>query len=264
MHHDAGEGHLGSALSCVDILVALYHYELNLCEETLGDPGRDRLLFSKGHAASALYATLASRGFIASSDLRLYAKEDGPLASHPCRHALPLLDASSGSLGHCLGLAGGMLYALRLRGYDRTRAFVVLGDGECNEGSIWEAATFAAAQRLNQLVAIVDDNDMQAVGRSSELTGRTSLADKFTAFGWRAEIVDGHQMATLIAAFDRIPATPQRPTAIIAKTVKGCGVSFMEDDIRWHYQKPNADQLRSALAELGADPLHVDDTSEVI
>ena len=249
-----GEGHLSSALSCVDILVALFDGWLRVSPTSLNDPARDRFLFSKGHACTAYYAVLAANGFIAPDLLRTYAQSGSPLINHPCRHALPLLDMSSGSLGHGLGMATGMLYGLRLLNRD-ARATVLMSDGECNEGSVWESAMFAAANQLDKLVAIVDLNGLQAVGRSHQLMGGTSLADKFCAFGWAAREIDGHDLRVLRDTLDAVPFEPGKPSAIIARTEGGHGVSFMTDQTLWHYRVPSDDEVGQALAELGARPL---------
>ncbi len=256
MAHDGQEGHLSSSLSPVDILVALYHAHLRINPERADDPDRDRFILSKGHGCTALYAVLADRGFIPRAVLREYNREGLPLSNHPCRHALPLLELSSGSLGHGLGIATGLLYGLRLRN-SPARAAVLLGDGECNEGSVWEAAMFAAAHRLDTLAAIVDYNGIQAVGRSDEIMGRTSLAEKFAAFGWAAREVDGSDMRALVETLAALPFEAGRPSAIVART--RMGVSFMEDDVLWHYRKPSREDLDRALAELGARPLQEED-----
>ena len=257
LSHDARKGHLKSALSCVDILVALYHGGwLRVAPTAPHAPERDRFYLSKGHGCTSLYAVLADRGFIDPGLLAHYGEPDSPLQSHPCRHALPILECTSGSLGHGLGIAAGALYGLRLAGNRTSRGVVLLSDGECNEGSTWEAAMFAAAQRLDRLVAIVDDNGIQAVGRSAAIMGGTSLEEKFRAFGFGARTVDGHDLAALRAALDAVPFTPDRPSAIVAKTKSGAGVSFMEDDVLWHYRVPSDEDLQRALAELGERPVH--------
>jgi transketolase len=252
---DGKVGHLGSALSCVEGVVALYYRWLNLSPATIRDPDRDRFILSKGHACTAQYAALADRGFIPMEWLETYACKGAPLSDHPCRHALDLLECSTGSLGHGLGIATGMLYGLRLRG-STARAAVILSDGECNEGSVWESAMFAAAKGLENLVALVDYNRIQAVGRSDEIMGHTSLEEKFRAFGWGAVTVDGNDMAAVVDALDRFPLSPGRPSAIVLRTEKGAGVSFMRDRALWHYRVPSANDLRGALAELGAEPIH--------
>lgn len=255
MAHDGKEGHLASALSCVDVLVALYNGWLRVWPENPKSKDRDRFFFSKGHACTALYAVLAERGFIPKPWLSTYAHHNSPLPNHSCIYALPLLECSAGSLGHGLGIATGAAYGLRLDGVD-ARVVVLMSDGECNEGSVWEGAMFAAAQHLDLLLAIVDYNGIQAVGRSDALMGHTSLEEKFRAFGWAARTINGNDFSEIIAALDDFPFEPGRPSAIIAKTVGGAGVSFMEDQVLWHYRVPPADELQRALQELGEKPLH--------
>lgn len=254
MAHDGREGHLGSALSCVDIVVALYYGWLRVSPLEPKRKDRDRFILSKGHACTALYAVLADRGFFPTEWLSTYGIGGSPLGNHPCQYALPVLECSSGSLGHGLGVATGMLYGMRM---SRTpgRAVVLLSDGECNEGSVWEAAMFAAAHRLDQLVAIVDYNRIQAVGRSDQIMGQTSLEEKFKAFGWEATTVDGHSIPALLQALERVPFSSGRPTAIIAKTLGGSGVSFMEDQVLWHYKVPSSEEVAKALVELQERPL---------
>lgn len=255
MSHDAKEGHLGSALSCVDLIVALYYRWLRVSPAEPLRADRDRFILSKGHGCTALYAALADRGFIPLDWLEGYATDDAPLPNHPCRHMLPLLECSSGSLGHGLGIATGMLYGLRMDGLG-ARAAVLLSDGECNEGSVWEAATFAAAHKLDRLLAIVDYNGIQAVGRSDELMGFSSLEARFKAFGWAARTIDGNRLPEILAALEAFPFEADRPSAIVARTTGGAGVSFMRDQVLWHYRVPSDDELRRALEELGVSPLH--------
>ena len=255
MAFDGKEGHLTSALSCVDILVALYHGWLRVDPARVEDPARDRLVFSKGHAASALYAVLAERGFLDTQMLAQYAKPGRPLPSHPCKSMLPCLEISSGSLGHGLGIGTGMAYSLKYRGLD-SRVAVVMSDGECNEGSVWEASGFACAQKLDNLLAIVDNNNMQAVGRTNLLLGETSFEDKFRAFGWSARTVNGHDLGEILAALKQFPFEKGKPSAIICKTTGGQGVGFMADQTLWHYRVPNAEDLARALEELGEKPFY--------
>lgn len=248
------EGHLTSALSCVDVLVALHSGWLKVSPELRHDRHRDRFLFSKGHAASAYYAVLAEAGFLPIEELATYSKSGSRLPSHPCRSMLPCLEISSGSLGHGLGIGTGMLYAMTLT-RSRGRVVVLMSDGECNEGSVWESAAFACAQKQDRLVAIVDNNNMQAVGRTDQLMGGATFEDKFRAFGWAARTVDGRNIDEIINVLDDVPFEPGRPSAIIAKTVGGAGVSFMENDTLWHYRVPNKDDLNRAIDELGEPPL---------
>jgi len=255
MAFDAREGHLSSALSCTDLLVALYNGWLNISPSDAKNPNRDRFYFSKGHACTALYAVLAQRGFLPAQLLSTYGKTDSAMPNHPCRYALPVLETSSGSLGHGLGIATGALYGLRLDG-NPARAVVLMSDGECNEGSVWESAMFAAAQRLNRLLAIVDNNGVQAVGRSDVLMGHTSLEEKFRAFGWAARTINGNSMTEIVAALAAVPLAPDRPSAIIARTRAGFGVDFMEDQVLWHYRTPSPEELKLALSKLGQKPLY--------
>jgi len=255
MAFDGREGHLSSAMSCTDLVVALYNGWLNVSPEEPRDPDRDRFYFSKGHACTALYAVLADRGFLPVESLSSYAKTGSALPNHACRRALPILETSSGSLGQGLGIAAGALYGLRLDG-NKAHAVVLMSDGECNEGSVWESAMFAAAQRLDRLLAIVDNNGLQAVGRSDALMGYTSLEEKFRAFGWSARTINGNSMTEITTALAEVPFEEGRPSALIARTRGGSGVDFMEDQILWHYRTPSPDDLQRALSKLGQPPLH--------
>jgi len=242
--------HLGSSLSCVDILVAAYWGALRSDPANPSAPDRDRFLLSKGHAAAALYAVLAHRGFFAASLLDTFNCRGGRLGEHPSLHGVPGVEASTGSLGHGLSLALGMALAHRVRGR-AFRGFVLMSDGECEEGSVWEAAMFASARRIDNVMAIVDSNKWQATGRTEEIMALEPLADKWGAFGWTAHEVDGHDLAALLDVLGRLPDGSGRPVAVIAHTVKGKGVSFMEDDNNWHYRVPTADEVRAAHEELG-------------
>lgn len=255
MAHDGGQGHLSSSLTYVDVLVALYYNWLNVSSDNLLNPDRDRFILSKGHGCSPLYAIFADLGFIPKKWLFDYACEDSPLPNHPCTHALPLLENSSGSLGHGLGIATGILYGLRLKG-SKSRAVVLLGDGECNEGSIWESAMFASAQNLDHLLAIVDYNGIQAVGHTDEIMGYTSLEEKFCAFGWGAQTIDGNNMAEICQTFADFPFEKGKPSAVIAYTK--AGVSFMEGEVLWHYRVPSDDDLFRAIKELDEFPIHLE------
>lgn len=250
MSHQAGTPHLGSALSCLDILVAAYWTALRIDPANAQDPDRDRFILSKGHAASAWYAVLAERGFFPKSLLQTFGQEGAPLAEQPAPACAPGVELATGSLGHGLPVGVGMAMAGRMRGADY-RVFVCLSDGECNEGTVWEAALFAAGQRLDRLVVIVDYNKWQATGRSNEVMSLASLRDKWSAFGWSAHEVDGHNMAALVAALARVPDGSGKPIALVAHTVKGKGVSFMEDDNNWHYRIPKAEEVAEAARQLG-------------
>jgi transketolase len=242
--------HLASSLSCIDILVAAYWGGLDLSPETVNDPGRDRLILSKGHAAAALYVALAHRGYFPLEWLDTFAEAGSRLPEQPSPQCAPGVEAATGSLGHGLSLCLGMALAYRLQGH-RSRFVAVLSDGECNEGSVWEAALFAPAHRLDNVAAIVDYNKWQATGRSNEVMALEPLRDKWEAFGWRALEIDGHDLEALTSLLRSFPDGSGRPLAIIAHTVKGKGVSFMEDDNNWHYRIPTAEERLVARAELG-------------
>lgn len=254
MSHRARAPHLGSGLSCVDILTALYGRQLRVTPQTARDGNRDRLILSKGHAAAALYATLNRFGFIDDAALQTFNANGSTLPEQPgppCTSGAPLgVEWATGSLGHGLPVGIGMAAATRIqrRGY---RVHVVLGDGECNEGSVWEAAMLAPALKLDNLVVIVDYNRWQATGRSEDVLALAPLSKKFEAFGWQTHDVDGHDMAWLVETLDRTKPR-SGPVAIVAHTVKGRGVSFMEDDNNWHYRIPTSEEVDAARMELTA------------
>jgi transketolase len=249
MSHNAGTPHLGSALSCVDILVAAYWNVLKIDPQNPADPLRDRFIFSKGHAATALYVALADRGFFPKSWLDTFAHLRAPLAEQPAPNCIPGVELATGSLGHGLPVATGMALGGRIQGRDY-RVFVCMSDGECNEGTVWEAAMFAACQKLDRLAVVIDYNKWQATGRSDEIMSLAPLRDKWAAFGWSAYELDGHDPATLSSILNDVPDGSGKPVAIIANTVKGKGVSFMEDDNNWHYRVPTAEEVLAARKEL--------------
>ncbi len=250
MSHEARAAHLGSALSCVDLVVSIYWGALRIDPARPDDPGRDRFILSKGHASAALYAALAERGFFSKELLRTYGLAGGRLAEQMAPGCLPGVEAATGSLGHGLPLGVGMALASRLQDRD-FHVFVLLSDGECNEGSVWEAAMFAAAQQLDNLSVVVDCNRWQATGRCDEIMKLEPLAGKWEAFGWDAVEVDGHNFEEVVSALEPQPHRQGGPAAIVAYTIKGKGVSFMEDDNNWHYRIPNAEEVAAALQELG-------------
>ncbi|MBB3213001.1 transketolase [Herbaspirillum sp. Sphag1AN] len=249
--HQTHTPHLGSCLSCVDILIAAYFSTLKIDPAKPSDPERDRFILSKGHGAAALFQVLALRGFYPEAMLESYGVDGGIFAEHPpTPDHLPGIEAATGSLGHGLPIGLGMALAGRIKQqeYDVT---VLLGDGECNEGSVWEAAMMAAGQQVGNLLAIVDFNKWQATGRSEEVLALGPLVDKWRAFGWEASEVDGHDMNALTAVMGRKRSRVGKPIAVVAHTVKGKGVSFMEDDNNWHYRIPTADEVLAAYKELG-------------
>lgn len=247
--HKASVPHLGSCLSCIDILTALYFSELRIDPENPLSPDRDRFILSKGHGAPALFQVLAMRGFYPESMLDNYGEDGTIFAEHPpAPGILPGIEAATGSLGHGLPIGLGMALAARMNNQDY-RVYALLGDGECNEGTIWEAALLAGAQKLNNVCIIIDFNKWQATDRSREVMALDPLADKWRAFGWNTHEVDGHNMEDIVDALKQFPHE-NKPTAIIAHTVKGSGISFMEDDNNWHYRIPSVEDLAKAKLEL--------------
>jgi transketolase len=250
LSHAAEAPHLGGALSCAEIMVCAYWATLRIDPKQPLDPLRDRFILSKGHAATALYITLASRGFFDPALLAHFNEDGGCLPEQPGLQCVPGVEAATGSLGHGLSLALGMALAGRIQGRSY-RCFALLSDGECQEGSVWEAALFAPRHQLDNVVAIVDYNKWQATGRSNEVTALSPLREKWEAFGWSAYEVDGHDVGALMNVLGKIPDGTGKPVAIVAHTVKGKGVSFMEDDNNWHYRIPTADEVKLARKELG-------------
>ncbi len=249
MAHKAGVAHLASALSCVDILAVLYWKILKIDPNNPKDPNRDRFILSKGHAAMALYATLAHRGFFQEELLETFGKNGTSFAEHPDT-GIAGVEAATGSLGHGLPLGIGMALAARIQ-QRKYNVYALLSDGECNEGSVWEAAMFAPAHKLENVAVIVDFNKWQATGRSTEILAIEPLADKWKAFGWSVYEVDGHDLNQLFETLTKLPDGSGKPVAIIAHTIKGKGISFMEDDNNWHYKAPNEEELNKAKKELG-------------
>ena len=250
MSHAAGTPHLGSAISCVDILVAAYWNAVKVDAKKPADPLRDRFILSKGHAATALYATLAERGFFPKDWLNTFGKHRSPLAEQPAPECAPGVELATGSLGHGLPVGVGMALAARIRQQD-FRVFVCMSDGECNEGTVWEAAMFAAAQKLEKLCVVIDYNKWQATGRSNDIMQLTPLREKWAAFGWNAHQIDGHDVGTLSRLMQAVPDGIGKPVAIIANTIKGKGVSFMQDDNNWHYRIPKPEEVAEAKRQLG-------------
>jgi transketolase len=249
--HRTNTPHLGSCLSCVDILVAAYFNVLNIDPTAPANPDRDRFILSKGHGAAALFPVLATRGFYPESLLDTYGEDGGLFAEHPPtpKH-LAGIEAATGSLGHGMPMGLGMALAGRIqkRSYN---VIALVSDGECNEGSIWESAMLAASQRVERLCVVVDFNKWQATGRSREILALDPLVDKWRAFGWSAVEADGHDMAGLVTLLSKVPNGSGKPMVIVAHTVKGKGVSFMEDDNNWHYRIPKAEEVAAAKKELG-------------
>lgn len=255
MIHQAGDGHPGPSLSCADIMAVLYSGVLDL------DPGnpsweqRDRFILSKGHACPVLYAALARRGYFPPSELPTLRHLGSRLQGHPDMRKTPGVDSTSGSLGHGVSIGAGMALAARYRKQNH-RVFVLTGDGELEEGIIWEAAMGAAKYELGQLVVLVDHNGLQSGGSVDAVSRLRPLDDKWLSFGWHVQNVDGHDCGAIAAAIERACAVPNQPSVIIAAAIKGAGVPFMEGDNSWHKRVPTADELRQALLALGGDPEH--------
>jgi len=249
MTNKAGAGHPGGSLSCTEAMVALYFDVMKVDPKNPSDPHRDRFILSKGHAAPILYAVLARKGYFDPAILPTLRSLGSPLQGHPHMHMLPGLDCSSGSLGQGLSIANGLAFAARKQGKSY-RTYCLMGDGEVQEGQVWEAAMTAAHFGLDNVCAIVDNNGVQLDGTTAEIMGVEPLGEKFRAFGWHVIDCDGHDLEALLAAFREAEATKGKPTVIVAKTVKGKGVSFMENQCGWHGKAPNKDELAAALAEI--------------
>ena len=250
MVYRAGKGHIGGDLSCADILAALYFGVLRIDPARPKDPGRDRFVMSKGHASASLYSALALSGFLPPSQLATYMQPGSRLSGHPSCLDVPGVEASTGSLGHGLPIAVGMAIGAKLK-RERWRVFVLLGDGELQEGSNWEAAMLAGHRQLDNLTAIIDHNGLQQGDLVSNTVTLQPLADKWRAFGWSVTEVDGHDIAALLQILGSVPLTSSKPTCVIARTCKGKGVSFMEGQVDWHHRVPTRDEFEAAMRELG-------------
>lgn len=245
----ANASHIGSALSCADIMAALYGGTLRYDPKRPEWPERDRFIMSKGHACTALYATLAESGFFPLGALETFYQNGSPLAGHVMHKDNPGVELSTGSLGHGLPVAVGMAIAAK-RDNRASRVFCLLSDGECDEGSIWESALFAPQHNLDNLTVVLDYNGIQSLGMVKDVIDLHPLAEKWRAFRWAVREVDGHDMRALEEALSVVPFEPGRPSCIVARTVKGKGVSYMENKLLWHYRAPMGEDLARALAEL--------------
>ncbi len=246
--HRTRSPHIGPSFSAVEILVSLYFGVMKVDPADPVCPERDRFILSKGHASAVLYAVLAEKGFLTESDLAGFAINGGTLEHHPNRDPAKGIEVSTGSLGHGLAIGAGMALAARHEGSKR-RVYVLMGDGELNEGSVWEAAMFAAHHKLDNLVAVVDANGFQALGPTNEVVNLKPLAPRWSAFGWQVSDVDGHDFPALLRAFAQTQETAS-PRVVIAHTTKGKGVSFMEDKLLWHYRCPDPEEYALALKEV--------------
>ncbi len=249
MTHRGKSSHVGAALSMADIIAVLYGGVLRCDAQEPELPERDRFVLSKGHAGSAVYAALAETGFFPTSQLMTHYQDGSRLSGHVSHKGIPGVEFSTGSLGHGLPVAGGMAYAAKLQKLNH-RVFVVLSDGECDEGSNWEAILFAAHHGLDNLVVIVDFNKIQSLGPVEETLKLEPFVDKWIAFGWAVQEVDGHDHDQLRSAFSGLPFQSGKPNCVIAHTTKGKGISFMENSVLWHYRTPQGTEYEDALAEL--------------
>ena len=250
--HSAGSGHPGGSLSAADIITYLYFAEMNIDPENPDKADRDRFVLSKGHAAPALYAALAEKGYFPKETLLTLRQVGSILQGHPDRKKIPGVDMSTGSLGQGVSAAVGMALANKIDG-SSARVYAVLGDGELQEGMVWEAAMAAAHYNLSGLTIFIDHNGLQIDGKNEEVITVAPIEDKFRSFGWDVQTIDGHDFEEIAAAVEKAKIVKDRPQAIIAETVKGKGVSFMEDQAGWHGKAPNDEQAAQAVKELGGE-----------
>jgi len=253
LSHQARTPHLGSSLSFVELLVYLYWNFLKISPEIANYPARDRFILSKGHGITTLYSVLAERGFFPPKLFEDYAQAGSPLPEHPSPRCVPGIEAATGSLGHGLSIATGIALASKMNAI-AYNVVCLLSDGECNEGSTWEAALLAPAHNLDNLIAIIDFNKWQATGRSAEITALEPLEKKFEAFGWNSIRIDGHDFRQIKSALSTAKKS-DKPFAIIADTVKGKGIKMMEDDNNWHYRIPTKEEVDASFLELGLESL---------
>ena len=246
--YGAGAGHTGGSLSCVDILNVLYNYVMNVGPDNFHDPGRDRYIQSKGHTVEALYVVLADKGFFPESDLKTMSRYQSHYIGHPTRK-INGVEQNTGALGHGLSLSVGTAIAAKMDKLDY-RVFTLLGDGELPEGSNWEAALTAAHYKLDNLCAVIDKNTLQITASTAEVCNTDPVDEKFESFGWEVRHVDGHDFGALMEAFDSLPFTEGKPSLIIAHTIKGKGISFMENQLKWHHGVPAEQQFAEAIEEL--------------
>jgi transketolase len=245
----ANASHIGGALSAADLLAGVYGRALRYDPKRPDWPDRDRFIMSKGHACSALYAVLAESGYFPLERLETFYQNGSPLAGHVMHKNVPGVELSTGSLGHGLPVATGMAIAAKRDGRP-SRMFCLISDGECDEGSVWEAALFAPHHKLDNLIVIIDYNKIQSLGAVKDVIDLDPLADKWRAFGWAVRELNGHDLPAIEQAVTQLPFEPGRPSCIVAHTVKGKGVSFMENKLLWHYRAPLGEDMNKALAEL--------------
>lgn len=249
----AKSGHPGGSLSCADILTVLYFNQMNIDESKPNASLRDRFVLSKGHCSPALYAVLAKRGFFNEKELGTFRSIEGKLQGHPDMNKVPGVDMTTGSLGQGLSVANGMALSSKLN-HDGYRVYCLVGDGEIEEGQIWEAAMTSYKYKLDNLCVIVDNNNLQIDGNVQDVKGLDNIEGKFKAFGFNTIVIDGNNIEQIIDAFETAKLVKGKPTAIIAKTVKGKGVSFMENEANWHGKAPNEEEYKQAISQLGTVP----------
>lgn len=254
---NAKSGHPGGSLSVADIMTYLYFNEMRIDPKNPADENRDRFVLSKGHTAPALYACLAHRGFFPVEELKTLRKTGSMLQGHPSMKKTPGVDMSTGSLGQGISTAAGMALGAKISGKD-FRVYTVLGDGEIQEGQVWEAAMYASAKGLDNLVAVIDNNNLQIDGTVAQVNSPYPIPEKFRAFGWNVIEICAHSFDEIEAAFAAAKEFKGKPTAIIAKSIKGKGVSFMEDQCSWHGKAPNAEEYEQAMNELNAELLELE------
>lgn len=249
MTNKGGSSHIGSIFSIAEIVAVLYNEILKFDPENPKAEHRDRFILSKGHAGAIIYAALAEKGFFEIERLKTHYQDGSGLSGHVSHLGVPGIDVSTGSLGHGLSIAAGMAKALKIKKASQ-RVFCILSDGECNEGSTWEAALFAGHHKLNNLIAIVDYNKMQAMGFTRDIMDLEPFIDKWKAFGFSTEEVDGNNTDSLLQVFNKLPLTNNKPSLILAHTLKGRGVSFMENNLLWHYRCPKGEEFIKARTEI--------------
>lgn len=254
--YSAKSGHPGGALSCADILTVLYFNQMNVDEKKPEDPNRDRLILSKGHASPALYAVLAEKGYFPKEELKNFRKIGSKLQGHPDMKNIPGVDMTTGSLGQGLSAGVGMALASKM---DKAgcKIYCILGDGEIEEGQVWEALTAASKNKLDNLCVILDNNNLQIDGEIEKVGGMSNITEKLLSFGFNVVNINGHNIDEIIDAITTAKQTKEKPTAIIAKTVKGKGVSFMENNASWHGKAPNEEEYNLAIEELNKSMLEI-------
>lgn len=245
--HKTRSPHIGPSFSIIEILVALYYGFLNITPENVFDKNRDRFILSKGHSCLTLYAVLKQKGFISEEDMNGFAVNDGVLAQHPDRSLDKGIELSTGSLGHGLSVGTGIALAGKVDG-KTFKTCVLMSDGELNEGSVWEGVMFAAQHKLNNLIAIIDANKMQALGHTRDIINLEPISEKWKSFGWHVQDIDGHSFTEISASLESL--SEKKPNLIVLHTTKGKGVSFMENNLLWHYRAPDDDEYKLALEEL--------------